>query len=304
MSVQKTIQLLTQSGKKVFTRPEILEAAKSVGENPNPIFNKFRSGHGQYTITPLKRKTDTEVLQDLKDRFEMLHKLTDGTTRSQIRSLVVTGAPGVGKSYTVTEVLSKLSEERYEVVSGAVSAVELYKLGYRMRKPGSVIVMDDADSIFTDEDALNILKALCDSSNTRRVSWLKDSSTLRDDDVPQSYEFHGAFIFISNLDFQKYVDEGGNKFVKHFEALMSRSLYLDLRLHDRQAVHLWVSHIARSGLLKREGVQTKQEEILEWLGDYQDELREYSLRTLVKLCNLMKSHPQDWEKMGRVLLCR
>lgn len=302
--MQKTIQYLTNTGKTTFSRPEILEAARLMGENPNPIFSKFKAGHGVYKVSPMKKKSDTEVLQDLKDRFEMLHKLTDGATRSQIRSLVVTGAPGVGKSYTVHDVLKEIPEERQEVVSGAISAVELYKLGYRMRKAGSVIVLDDADSIFTDEDALNILKALCDSSPTRRVSWLKDSATLRDDDVPQSYEFHGSFIFISNLDFQKYVDEGGNKFVKHFEALMSRSLYLDLRLHDRQGVHLWVSHIAQQGLLKREGVLSRGDELLEFLSDYRDELREYSLRTLMKLCNLMKSHPQDWEKMGRVLLCR
>ena len=116
-----------------------------------------------------KARTDLEVLTDLKDRFEMLGKLTQGATQSNIRSMVVTGAPGVGKTFTVHQTLGRIPEERRESVSGAISAVELYKLGYRMRKPGSVIVLDDADSIFTDEDALNILKALCDSSPVRRV---------------------------------------------------------------------------------------------------------------------------------------
>ena len=253
-----------------------------------------------------KARTDVEVLTDLKDRFEMLGKLTQGATQSNIRSMVVTGAPGVGKTFTVTQTLSKIPEERRESVSGAISAVELYKLGYRMRKPGSVIVLDDADSIFTDEDALNILKALCDSSPVRRVSWLKDSATLRQDDVPQWYDFHGSFIFISNLDFQKYVDEGANKYVKHFEALMSRSLYLDLRLHDRQAIHLWVEHVATAGkMFQREGVtETVGKSIMAFLKQYRDDLREYSLRTVMKLCSLAKTHPQDWERMGKVLLLR
>ena len=257
-------------------------------------------------LTMKKARTDVEVLTDLKDRFEMLGKLTQGATQSNIRSMVVTGAPGVGKTFTVTQTLSKIPEERRESVSGAISAVELYKLGYRMRKPGSVIVLDDADSIFTDEDALNILKALCDSSPVRRVSWLKDSATLRQDDVPQWYDFHGSFIFISNLDFQKYVDEGANKYVKHFEALMSRSLYLDLRLHDRQAIHLWVEHVATAGkMFQREGVtETVGKSIMAFLKQYRDDLREYSLRTVMKLCSLAKTHPQDWERMGKVLLLR
>lgn len=254
----------------------------------------------------VKARTDIEVLTDLKDRFDMLGKLTKGSLKANIRSMVVTGAPGVGKTYTVTNILENTPNATYETVSGAISAVELYKLGYRLSKPGNVIVLDDADSIFTDEDALNILKALCDSSPVRKVSWLKDSHTLRQDDVPQSYDFHGSFIFISNLDFQKYVDMGSNKYVTHFEALMSRSLYLDLRLHDRQAISLWIEHIATSGkLFVREGVKEEVgKKILGFIKAHRDDLRELSLRTAMKLCALAKTHPTEWERMGRVLLTR
>lgn len=254
----------------------------------------------------VKARTDIEVLTDLKDRFDMLGKLTKGSTKGDIRSMVVTGAPGVGKTYTVSNILENTPNIVTESVSGAISAVELYKLGYRNRKHGNVIVLDDADSIFTDEDALNILKALCDSSPIRKVSWMKDSNTLRQDDVPQTYDFHGSFIFISNLDFQKYVDMGSNKYVTHFEALMSRSLYLDLRLHDRQAISLWIEHIATGGkLFTREGVKPDMGvKILGFIKQHRDDLRELSLRTVMKLCALAKSHPTEWEKMGRVLLTR
>ena len=251
-------------------------------------------------------RPDAEVLQDLKDRFDMLGKLTKGTLQTNIRSMVVTGAPGVGKTYTVESVLESAPEAQFEIVRGALSAVNLYKLGYMYRKPGNVIVLDDADSIFTDEDALNILKALCDSSPVRRVHWMKESMALKEHDIPQSYEFHGSFIFISNLDFQKYVDMGGNKYVTHFEALMSRSLYLDLRLHDRQAISLWVDHIATSGaLFTREGITPAVgKEILTFIKKHRDELRELSLRTLMKACGLAKSHPTEWERMAKVLLLK
>jgi len=250
-------------------------------------------------------RDDAEVLKDLIKRFGMLDKLTRGCISNDIRSMIVVGAPGVGKTFTVESILETTPDLKYEIVKGGLSAVELYKMGYRNRRPGSVVVIDDADSIFSDEEGLSILKAMCDSSSTRRVSWLKDSSTLREDDVPQTYDFQGSFIFISNIDFQRYIDTGGNKYVVHFEALMSRSLYLDLRVHDRQAISLWVEHVATHGkmFLKENVSEAVGRDILAFLKKNRDDLREYSLRTAVKLCGLAKSH-HDWKDMAQVLLCR
>jgi len=186
--------------------------------------------------TKTVQRSDTDILKDLQERFGILSTLTKGAINKNIRAITVTGAPGVGKTYTVEQILENAKEQKsitFEVIKGAISAVNLYKAAYRNRKAGSVIVLDDADSIFNDEDALNILKVLCDSSEVRRVSWLKESQALISEDVPQSFEFNGAMIFISNLDFQRFVDEGRNKYSQHFEALMSRSMYLDLRLHSR-----------------------------------------------------------------------
>ena len=250
-------------------------------------------------------RDDATVLKDLIKRFGMLDKLTRGCISNDIRSMIVVGAPGVGKTFTVESILENTPDLKFEIVKGGLSAVELYKMGYRNRRPGSVVIIDDADSIFSDEEGLSILKAMCDSSSTRRVSWLKDSSSLREDDVPQTYDFQGSFIFISNIDFQRYIDTGGNKYVVHFEALMSRSLYLDLRVHDRQAISLWVEHVATHGkMFAKENVsEDVGRDILAFLKSNRDDLREYSLRTAVKLCGLAKSH-HDWKDMAQVLLCR
>jgi hypothetical protein len=246
-----------------------------------------------------------EVLEDLKYRFSMLGKLTTGATQSNIRAMVVSGSAGVGKTYTVEHVLEQ-SGTHYEVVKGTLSALHLFKLGYKYRKRGNVVVLDDADGIFTDEEALNILKALCDSSATRRVSYLKESAVLAAEDIPTTYEFEGAFIFISNIDFQKYVDMGGNKFVAHFQALLSRSLYLDLRLHTRQAIALWVKHVATEGkMFAKEGVsESVGERILAFIDRYKEDLRELSLRTITHASGLAKSHPDEWEAMAKELLVR
>lgn len=252
-----------------------------------------------------KARSDSQILSDLKERFDILSLLTKGAVAQNIRAMVVTGAPGVGKTYTVEQILEK-SNVPHEIVRGSLSAIHLYMLAYKYRKPGNVIVLDDADSIFNDEDALNILKALCDTSSSRKVSYMKEAPQLKEEDVPQSFEFNGAMIFISNLDFQTFVDEGKNKYAQHFEALMSRSLYLDLRLHNRDELGVWVNHIAHAGkIFDREDVpQNLRAPILSFLSTHRHNLRELSIRTLMKLCGLAKDNPARWESIARVLLTR
>ena len=258
--------------------------------------------------TQKQNRSDKDILQDLTERFRILSLLTEGAVQTNVRAVTVTGAPGVGKTYTVEQILEHAKKQygtRYEIIRGTLSAVNLYKLGYQMRSPGSIIVLDDADSIFNDEDALNILKVLCDSSDVRRVSWMKESQALKEDDVPTSYEFNGSMIFISNLNFQQFVDEGKNKYAQHFEALMSRSMYLDLRLHDRNELGVWVEHVATNGkMLAREGLTEQQSRaVLSFLREYRDQLRELSLRTVLKTAQLVKSH-REWEGMAKILLTK
>lgn len=252
-----------------------------------------------------KPRSDVQVLADTKERFDILSLLTKGAIAKNIRAMVVTGAPGVGKTYTVEQILER-SGNPHEIVRGTLSAINLYMLAYQYRHPGNVIVLDDADDIFNDEDALNILKVLCDTSANRVVSYRKEAHQLKENDVPQSFTFNGAMIFISNVDFQKFVDEGRNKFSAHMGALMSRSLYLDLQIHDRNSLGLWVAHVAESArIFDIENVPVNlRQPILNFIKVHRDNLREMSIRTLMKLCGLAKDNPTRWESIARVLLVR
>ncbi len=254
-------------------------------------------------VTP--KKSDSQILSDVKERFDILSLLTKGTTAKNIRAMVVTGAPGIGKTYNVEQILEK-SNVPHEIVRGTLSAINLYMLAYQYRHAGNVIVLDDADDIFHDEDALNILKVLCDTSATRTVSYRKEAHQLKENDIPQSFEYNGGMIFISNVDFQKFVDEGKNKFAAHMGALMNRSLYLDLQIHDRNSLGVWVAYIAQSGrIFDREDVpQHLRQPILNFLRDNREELRTLSIRTLMQLCGIAKDNPAKWEGMARVLMTR
>lgn len=248
---------------------------------------------------------DDVILNNIKERFSILSVLTEATIDGTVRSLTVTGAPGVGKSYTVEKILEK-SSNKYEVVRGGLSPVNLYMLGFRNKDKGNVILIDDCDSIFNDEEALNLLKAMCDSSQVRTVSWLKQSPVLIAQAIPTSYQFEGSVIFISNLNFQAFIDAGKNKYAQHMSAIVSRSMYLDLHLHKKNDLGVWVAYIAEAGKIfdTEEVPHALRQPILSFIKENRMSLRELSIRTLLKTCQLAKSNPLNWQSMARILLTK
>jgi hypothetical protein len=248
---------------------------------------------------------DEVILQNIKERFSILSILTKATTDGTIRSLTVTGAPGVGKSYTVERILES-SCGKYEVVRGGLSPVNLYMLGYRNKNKGDVILIDDCDSIFNDEEALNLLKAMSDTSQIRTVSWLKQSPVLVAQSIPTSYKFGGSVIFISNLNFQAFIDSGKNKYSQHMSAIVSRSMYLDLHIHNKNDLGVWVAYIAEAGKIfdTEEVPHALRQPILNFIRENRMVLRELSIRTLLKTCQLAKTNPINWRSMAKVLLTK
>lgn len=265
-------------------------------------------------ISPKDPRPDDEILGEIKGRFDVYHRMMMGAIDGSMNALIVSGASGVGKSYTSEWVLGNKAEEdpsfKYHVLRGAVSPVELYKLAYLNRNEGNVIVLDDADAIFDDEDGLNLLKGLLDTSQIRTVSWQKDSNTLRANDdqaeTPKSFRYRGSMVFLTNKDFQAVIDgrSVSRKNAEHMAALMSRAIYLDLKMHHRREVTLWVRHIVlHNKILRKMGVSKEDEETaVEWLVKHRDDLREISIRTALKVGRFMLVDPINWERDAKVTL--
>ena len=187
-----------------------------------------------------REETDEETIERLRERFEMLEDMTRATKKGDVRAMIVSGPPGVGKSHGVEKVLGKHDliatlgdrPSKYEVVKGAMSAIGLYCKLYKMADKDNVIVFDDCDSIFSDELSLNILKAALDSKKKRTIHWNTDSYKLRNEGVPDSFNFEGSAIFITNL---KFDNVKSAKMRDHLTALESRCHYIDLAIDtDRE----------------------------------------------------------------------
>src|SRR5210317_298629 len=257
-----------------------------------------------------REETDEEVKQRLRERFEMLTDMTRACKKGDVRAMIVSGPPGVGKSFGVEEVLGKhdliatLGERppKYQVVKGAMSALGLYCKLYNYADRDNVLVFDDCDSIFADELSLNILKAALDSKKTRTIHWNTDSFKLRNEGVPDSFEFKGSAIFITNI---KFDNVKSKKLRDHLEALESRCHYIDLTIDTEREKMLRIKQIVGDGMLNEYDFSSEtHDEIVEYVTINKDRLRELSLRTVLKVADLAKAFPDRWEAMAENTVIR
>jgi hypothetical protein len=143
-----------------------------------------------------------------------------------------------------------------------------------------------------------LLKGALDSGKKRKISWLSDSRILRSEGIPDSFEFKGSVIFITNLKFDKMKSQ---KLRDHLDALQSRCHYLDLTLDTMRDKVLRIKQIARSGELfsDLELGDVAQDEIIGFMDENKNRLREMSLRMAIKIGQLYKSFPAKWQALAQ-----
>ena len=258
----------------------------------------------QQVIKPVRVETVAEIEAKLKDRFEALEVMAEATGKGINRSLIVSGPAGLGKSYTVEAKLEELESMGHSVtyIKGYVRPLALYKLLYETRHAKSVLVFDDSDSVFYDDVSMNLLKGACDSTDRRVLHWLSKSIEKEEDEegesIPEKFEFEGSIIFITNYDFDAMI-ASGNKLAPHFEALVSRSHYLDLAMKTKMDYIVRIKQVVRGGMLKSRGFNAAEETmILEFIVNNMERLRELSLRMVVKISGLYKMDKKNWQKLA------
>ena len=245
-------------------------------------------------------ETDEQIMSRIGKRFKILDDMTRAAKEGDVRAMIVSGPPGVGKSYGVEQQLEKDAafddiagyNRKHEVVKGAMSAIGLYVKLYKFSDPKNVVVFDDCDSVLLDDLSLNILKAALDTSKKRYISWNTDSRLLRSEGVPDRFEFKGSAIFITNI---KFENVRSKKLKDHLEALESRCHYVDLTIDGEREKMLRIKQIVRDGMLDEYDMpQARKDDIIEFIDENKSRLRELSLRTVLKIADLAKSFPSDW----------
>jgi len=261
----------------------------------------------------LAAETDEAILKRLADRFEILEDMTRAVKKGDVKAMIVTGPPGVGKSFGVEKVLSKHDVfanvaqdgklKKYEVVKGAMSAIGLYKKLYEFSDKKCILVFDDCDSILLEDLSLNILKAALDSGKKRTIHWNTDSRLLRSEGVPNSFEFKGGAIFISNIKFDHVKSK---KLKDHLEALESRCHYLDLTIDTTREKLLRIQQVvSEHGMLDTYDLdEFAKKEVVNFIVDNAARMRELSLRMVLKVADIRASMPAKWQAVVEVTCMR
>ena len=251
------------------------------------------------------QETDDEAMTRIRERFDILHEMTKASVSGNIRAMIVSGPPGVGKSFGVEQEIDKAclfdklagKRLRAEVVKGSATPIGLYQTLYKYSDANCVVVFDDCDSILLDDVALNLLKGALDSGKKRTISWLSESSALRREGIPDRFEFKGSVIFITNLKFDQMKSQ---KLRDHLDALQSRCHYLDLTLDTMRDKLLRIKQIANDGELfaNYEFDKPVQDEIIDFMHDNKGRLREVSLRMALKIADLRNMSVTNWKRLA------
>lgn len=274
----------------------------------------------QFGAAALPETDPTETLEDAKSRiavrYDAMERMTRRLVDGKVPSLIISGPPGLGKSFTVRQALTEKFPDGPEVehydedtgltttvlhhdtVSGSISAVGLYQALWYTRN-GGILVLDDVDDVFRDETALNLLKGALDSSPIRTISWRKEARWLEENGIPDRFEFRGHVVFLTNIDFESII-QSGKRDAEHFKALIDRSMYLCLTLRTRRDFIIRIRHIAggAEGMLVRNfGLTEEQsEEVLDFMVENQTRFYNLSLRLAGQIALCASADPENWRR--------
>lgn len=249
-------------------------------------------------------KTDEEIREEINARFDAIHRLVRITALGGNRAMIVSGAPGLGKTHGVDQELSAIDGIKVVRISGYTRPTGVFKTLYKHRHSNCVVVLDDID-VFSDENMLNVLKAACDMREQRTISWLTNRP-LEDEDgeeIPSSFDFCGSIIFLTNKDFDREIAQGG-KLAPHLDAMISRSMYINMKVRTTRDYMICLERAVEKGALSSRGVCPNLEnEIMEFVKSNVDKMHDLSVRALLKLANLAKADP-EWKATAKVIMFR
>jgi len=310
--------IVSHYGKDVLSRAEIKSYASYKGVGVPGGWNDNVVGRNQYKFSAVdvarasRTKIDyTKLGNDTStdEIFEDLEMLMDVVTKKKINSLIVTGNAGIGKTHTVTNSLNKkgmVKDQDYIVLKSKISPLGLYMTLFLHHD--KVIVFDDLDDLFTNDDCAAILKAALDSYDVREISWsskkmvnvvgMKGDSRRTvesearaalmngetDVALPNRFTFKGQIVFISNL--------SADKFDK---AVQSRSVCIDLTLNDTQ-----VFSRMKSIVHKLTNARIAEKALTSIIEKYNEgSLAMPNMRTVLNYANVMSAGVKNADRLSK-----
>ena len=301
---------------------EVFAKAKKVGEAVShaeghwaalgcPAFDDASGDLEGFTLEAPVVETDSEVLDRIQRSFRVMRRLVGKTITGKFPSLIISGPGGIGKSHPTKEALRAAVDNGtadYVEMSGKCSGPGLFKALHAM-KDGGIVLIDDCDSVFEDTTSLNLLKAALDSSDRRLISWLSQATWIESEGLEEQFEFKGQVIFITNIDFDREIEKGTKRSV-HLEALLSRSVLMDLDIKSQRDLLLRIEDMVMNvGMVDKFGLTAAQkQDLVDFMKEHASKFRSLTLREAVKLAKMIVADDSavgdEWRDEALVTLAK
>jgi hypothetical protein len=156
---------------KVTAQDPVSKKFLSAGESKQAqdMYNQIQNALSDNSANMAKKE-----IENPDTLFGALSNLVKLVIKGTNKALMIYGGPGTGKSFTVTSAIEQaglVKNRDWYHVKGKITTQALYELLF-IHRDDKIIVFDDADSVFNNEDSGNILKAALDSYDERIISWL------------------------------------------------------------------------------------------------------------------------------------
>jgi hypothetical protein len=201
------------------------------------------------------------------DTYEQMTRFVRAFADGHLNLLIILGEPGLAKSQTVRHVMREACW-----IEGNATAFGVYTAAWNHRD--QVIVLDDVDSLYSDRNAVRLLKALCQTDPVKRVSWQTASAALEKQGIPRAFETTSRVVIIANE--WKTLD-------KNVAAVQDRGHVIQFAPSAAE-----VHHAVRTWF--------EDDEIYDWFGEHLGLLTKPSMRQYVRAAEL-KAAGLDWRSM-------
>lgn len=232
---------------------------------------------------------DENIVSSIDEKFDLVTQLIRMVFTKNLNGLIITGDPGMGKTYSLLEILKDLNLEDgtdYYYVQGAkITLTKFYGIMFENKE--KILIFDDSDSVILNDDGVNMLKAALDSNPRREITY--ESPVISNLGLPSKFQFTGKGVFISNLPMSSINS-----------ALKSRSIVMDLHFtreekldRIKSLVYKALPELILGGTEESNKIQ--RDEIIEFLNDFIDRYpnkpENLDIRTYNKLLEIRNSSP-------------
>lgn len=208
------------------------------------------------------------TVQDKWDAYEFkIHQILQ---TGYPKALLVYGTGGVGKTFILEKALNELElrpfdetihsnsvgeageqfdEEGEEIqrydnydyvkITGSAGKRAIHEALYYNRD--KILIFDDCDSMWEDDELMNVLKGALDTSGDGTISFKQDLKVDGGEKIPKRFKFEGRVIFISNYSRQDFVKAGASPIVDSRASAIDLSMTVDQTLDRMEQIAPYIS---------------------------------------------------------------